>query len=74
MSKLTRQGVRDLSSLPAGPSKGRRIELPDTTDEKQRLCAHPMSARQSSVYLGFETIKCRACAKVLYDEFSQSWT
>ncbi len=59
MSKLTKLGVRDLSHLPEGPSRGRVVETPSTLDEKQRMCPHPKSHWQDSPY--HEYVTCTRC-------------
>lgn len=61
MAKLTKQGVRDLSHLPEGPSRGRKIETPSTIAEKQRMCSHPVDQRERSYYGYSETcLRCGA--------------
>lgn len=42
MSRLTKQGVRDLNHLP-GKSKGRRLDAPPPPVEAKLNCHHPLA-------------------------------
>jgi hypothetical protein len=63
MTKMTKQGVRDLDSLPAKPAGIRLPEPPKHVG----LCHHPRSA-ELELESGF--IKCTACGAITYDPYS----
>ncbi len=64
--KTTKQGVRDLNHLPEGPSRGRKIQTPESLRARELACSHPERLRERH-YFGdtfYESyIACGRCGK-----------